>query len=148
MAAVAGRVDAAVTYEPYLQAAVDEGDTCKMIYTAAEKTGLIADALSSRAISPRATPTRSSASCRLGRRGRLRCREPRGGSGDHRREVGEEVEALDRASRASSCSAWRRRSDFLENDYEALRKDIRTIMSDQGEIEAEPEATTSRHLVR
>src|SRR5918996_5131907 len=33
-AAVAGRVDVAVTYEPYLQAAVKEGDNCEVIYTA------------------------------------------------------------------------------------------------------------------
>ncbi|MEZ5073246.1 MAG: ABC transporter substrate-binding protein [Solirubrobacterales bacterium] len=44
-AAVAGRVDVAVTYEPYLQAALEEGDNCKIIYTAKERPGLISDAL-------------------------------------------------------------------------------------------------------
>ena len=41
----AGRVDVAVTYEPYLQAALEEGDNCEIIYTAAERPGLISDAL-------------------------------------------------------------------------------------------------------
>ena len=31
--------------------------------------------------------------------------------------------------------------DFLENDYEALWNDIRTIMFDQGQIETEPEVS-------
>lgn len=44
-AAVAGRVDVAVTYEPYLQAALKEGDNCEVIYTANERPGLISDTL-------------------------------------------------------------------------------------------------------
>jgi NitT/TauT family transport system substrate-binding protein len=42
-AAIAKRVDAAVTYEPYLTAALGQDPAFKLIYTAAEKPGLISD---------------------------------------------------------------------------------------------------------
>jgi NitT/TauT family transport system substrate-binding protein len=42
-AAIAKRVDAAVTYEPYLTAALNQDPAFKLIYTAAEKPGLISD---------------------------------------------------------------------------------------------------------
>jgi NitT/TauT family transport system substrate-binding protein len=42
-AAIAGRVDAAVTYEPYISQAVAEDSGFKVLYTAAEKPGLISD---------------------------------------------------------------------------------------------------------
>ncbi len=46
LALIAGRVDAAVTYEPYISAALSKGGDYKLLYTAAEKPGLIADMLS------------------------------------------------------------------------------------------------------
>jgi NitT/TauT family transport system substrate-binding protein len=42
-AAIAKRVDAAVTYEPYLTAALQQDPSFKLIYTADEKPGLISD---------------------------------------------------------------------------------------------------------
>jgi NitT/TauT family transport system substrate-binding protein len=48
LALIAGRVDAAVTYEPYISAALSQADGHKVIYTAAEKPGLISDLLSAR----------------------------------------------------------------------------------------------------
>jgi len=44
-AAIAGRVDAAVTYEPYLTAALGEDPEFKLLYTAGERPGLISDIL-------------------------------------------------------------------------------------------------------
>lgn len=41
--AIAKRVDAAVTYEPYLTAALGQDPAFKLIYTAAQKPGLISD---------------------------------------------------------------------------------------------------------
>jgi len=55
-AVVAGQVDVAVTYEPYLQAALVEGDNCEIIYTANERPGLISDALASTPSSPSRIP--------------------------------------------------------------------------------------------
>lgn len=45
LALISGQVDAAVTYEPYVSAALAQGDGHKVIYTAAEKPGLISDML-------------------------------------------------------------------------------------------------------
>lgn len=44
-ALVDGKVDAAVTYEPYISAVVAQNSAIKAIYTAAEKPGLISDVL-------------------------------------------------------------------------------------------------------
>jgi len=44
-AAIAGRVDAAVTYEPYLTAALKQGKGFHLIYTAGRKPGVISDLL-------------------------------------------------------------------------------------------------------
>jgi NitT/TauT family transport system substrate-binding protein len=43
LALIAGRVDAAVTYEPYISAALKQGQGYQVLYTAAEKPGLISD---------------------------------------------------------------------------------------------------------
>ncbi len=45
LAAIAGRVDAAVTYEPYVSTALAEDDSYKVIYDASAAPGLISDLL-------------------------------------------------------------------------------------------------------
>ncbi|MEA4838993.1 MAG: ABC transporter substrate-binding protein [Rhodospirillaceae bacterium] len=45
LALIAGRVDAAVTYEPYISTALKQGGNYKVLYTASEKPGLISDLL-------------------------------------------------------------------------------------------------------
>ncbi|WP_374788941.1 ABC transporter substrate-binding protein [Brucella oryzae] len=45
LALIADRVDAAVTYEPYISTTLTQGGDYKVIYTAAEKPGLIGDML-------------------------------------------------------------------------------------------------------
>ncbi|NCU20807.1 transporter substrate-binding domain-containing protein, partial [Candidatus Falkowbacteria bacterium] len=45
LALIAGRVDAAVTYEPYISTALAQDGGYKVLYTAAEKPGLISDML-------------------------------------------------------------------------------------------------------
>lgn len=42
-AAIAGQVDVAVTYEPYISAALAQGSGYRILYSAAEKPGLISD---------------------------------------------------------------------------------------------------------
>ncbi len=44
-AAIAGQVDAAVTYEPYISAALAKGGGYRILYSAKEKPGLISDVL-------------------------------------------------------------------------------------------------------
>lgn len=43
LALIAGRVDIAVTYEPYISAALKQGDDHHVLYTSAERPGLISD---------------------------------------------------------------------------------------------------------
>lgn len=43
LALIAGRVDVAVTYEPYISAALRESEDYAVLYTSAEKPGLISD---------------------------------------------------------------------------------------------------------
>lgn len=43
LALIAGQVDAAVTYEPYISAALSQGNGQKVLLTAAERPGLISD---------------------------------------------------------------------------------------------------------
>lgn len=45
LALIAGRVHVAVTYEPYISAALAQGPDFKVLYTAGEKPGLISDVL-------------------------------------------------------------------------------------------------------
>jgi NitT/TauT family transport system substrate-binding protein len=49
LAMIAGRVDAAVSYEPYISAALGQDAGKKVLYTAAEKPGLISDMLTAKA---------------------------------------------------------------------------------------------------
>ena len=48
-ALIAGQVDSAVTYEPYISEAVNQNGDIKLLYTAAERSGLISDVLAARA---------------------------------------------------------------------------------------------------
>ena len=45
LALIAGRVDVAVTYEPYISAALAQGTDFKILFSAGEKPGLISDVL-------------------------------------------------------------------------------------------------------
>jgi NitT/TauT family transport system substrate-binding protein len=57
LALIAGRVDAAVTYEPYASKALSQGGGFKILYTAAEKPGLISDMLTATSEWIKANPT-------------------------------------------------------------------------------------------
>ena len=48
-ALIAGQVDSAVTYEPYISEAVNQNADIKLLYTAAERSGLISDVLAASA---------------------------------------------------------------------------------------------------
>lgn len=48
-ALIAGQVDVAVTYEPYISAALAENQDLRLLYTAAKRPGLISDVLAIRA---------------------------------------------------------------------------------------------------
>lgn len=48
-ALIAGQVDSAVTYEPYISEAVNQNPDIQLLYTAAERSGLISDVLAASA---------------------------------------------------------------------------------------------------
>jgi NitT/TauT family transport system substrate-binding protein len=141
-AAVAGRVDVAVTYEPYLQAAVQEGENCEIIYTAGENPGLISDALAINTEFAESDPEAVTGVLQAW-----------GDAVDYYNEntkdaqaiiaeaVGSKPEELGTTFKGVELFDLQQSADYLESDYETLWNDIRTIMVDQGQIETEPEVT-------
>jgi NitT/TauT family transport system substrate-binding protein len=141
-AAVAGRVDVAVTYEPYLQAAVREGEDCEIIYTAGENPGLISDALAINTEFAESNPEAVTGVLQAW-----------GDAVDYYNEntkdaqaiiaenVGSKPEELGTTFKGVELFDLQQSADYLESDYETLWNDIRTIMVDQGQIETEPEVT-------
>ena len=139
-AAVAGRVDVAVTYEPYLQAAIKEGDNCRIIYTAGENPGLISDALAINSEFAESDPDAVTGVLQAW-----------GDAVDYYNEntadaqaiiaenVGSKPEELGSTFKGVQLFDLQQSVDYLENDYETLWNDIRQIMVDQGQIEAEPD---------
>ncbi len=141
-AAVAGRVDVAVTYEPYLQAAVEEGDNCKIIYTAAENEGLISDALAVNSEFAESDPDAVVGVLQAwGDAVDYYNENPEDAQAIIAENVGESPKALGPSFEGVELFDLQQSQDFLENDYEALWNDIRTIMFDQGQIESEPEVS-------
>ncbi|WP_421761496.1 ABC transporter substrate-binding protein [Devosia sp.] len=57
LALIAGRVDVAVTYEPYISAALAQGPDFKILFSAGEKPGLISDILAAQSDFLAAHPT-------------------------------------------------------------------------------------------
>jgi NitT/TauT family transport system substrate-binding protein len=138
-AAVAGRVDVAVTYQPYLGTAVQDGDDCEVIYTAGENPGLISDAL---AISTELAESDPEAVV-----GVLRAW---GDAVDYYNEntkdaqtiiaenVGSKPGELATTFEGVDLFDLQESQDYLENDYESLWNEISTILVDQGQIDSEP----------
>ncbi|KAA0274314.1 MAG: ABC transporter substrate-binding protein [Acidobacteria bacterium] len=140
-AAVAGKVDVAVTYEPYLQAALDEGDDCKIIFSAEERPGLISDPLS---FSPDFIESNPDAVV-----GVLRAWDDAVEFYNSNTEeaqaivaeaVGEKPDALASSFDGIKLFSLQESQDFLENDFVPLWDDIGQIMVDQGQIEEVPDA--------
>jgi NitT/TauT family transport system substrate-binding protein len=139
-AAVAGRVDVAVTYEPYLQAAIEEGDNCRIIYTAKERPGLISDALGFSTDFAESNPDAVI--------GVMKAWDdavdfynsnPDEAQAIIAEAVGEKPEALGPSFKGIKLFDLQESQDFLENDYESLWGDIAQIMLDQGQIKEVPD---------
>ncbi|MQA74346.1 MAG: ABC transporter substrate-binding protein [Solirubrobacterales bacterium] len=139
-AAVAGRVDVAVTYQPYLQAAVEEGDNCEIIFTAGENPGLISDALAINSEFAESDPDAV-----------VGVLQAWGDAVDFYNESTKEAQAIIAKNVGSKPGELgstfegvqlfdlQQSQDYLAKDYESLWADIRSIMLDQGQIESEPD---------
>jgi NitT/TauT family transport system substrate-binding protein len=138
-AAVAGRVDVAVTYQPYLGTAVDEGDDCKVIYTAGENPGLISDAL---AISTELAESEPEAVVGVLRAWGDAVDYYNSNTKDAQaiiaEKVGSKPEELATTFKGVELFDLQQSVDYLENDYEALWNEISTILVGQGQIDSEP----------
>lgn len=141
-AAVAGRVDVAVTYQPYLQAAIEEGEDCQVIYTAAERPGLISDGLAVQAQFAEENPDAVVAALQAW-----------GDAVDFYEENTKEAQAIIAENVGSNPGELRETFDgvelfglaesqeFLGNEYEALWNDIKAIMDEQGQLEGDPQVS-------
>ncbi len=139
-AAVAGRVDVAVTYEPYLQAAIEEGDNCKIIYTAQERPGLISDALGFSTDFAESNPDAVVGVLNAwGDAVDFYNSNPEEAQAIIAKAVGEKPEALGPSFKGIKLFDLQQSQDFLENDYEGLWGDIGQIMLDQGQIKEVPD---------
>jgi NitT/TauT family transport system substrate-binding protein len=141
-AAVAGRVDVAVTYEPYLQAAVKEGDNCEVIYTAGENPGLISDALAVNTDFAESDPDAVAGVLQAwGDAVDFYNSNTKEAQAIIAKNVGSKPEELTSTFKGVKLYDLQQSQDYLDNDYEALWNDIRSIMVDQGQIETEPEVS-------
>lgn len=139
-AAVAGRVDVAVTYEPYLQAAIEEGDNCEIIYTAAERPGLISDALAVNTQFAEESPEAVHGILRAwGDAVDFYNENTKEAQAIIAENVGETPAALGPSFEGVQLFTLEESQEYLENEYEGLWDDIRGIMVDQGQIESEPD---------
>jgi NitT/TauT family transport system substrate-binding protein len=138
-AAVAGRVDVATTYEPYLQAAVQEGEDCEVIYTAAERPGLISDAL--------AVNTQFAEENPEAVQGVLLAWDDAVDFYNENTEeaqaiiaenVGEKPEDLRASFEGVELYDLEQSQDYLQNEYPTLWEDVGSILVEQGQIETEP----------
>lgn len=139
-ALVAGRVPVAVTYEPYLTAAEERG--ANVIYTAAERPGLISDALAFNTEFAEQDPEAVA--------GVLRAWDQ---AVDFYNENTKEAQAIIAENVGSKPAELgpsfegvelfdlQQSQDYLENDYPGLWDEIKGIMADQGQIEGDPDVT-------
>ena len=139
-AAVAGRVDVAVTYEPYLQAALKEGNDCKIIYTADERPGLISDALGFEPGFAESNPDAVVGVMQAwGDALDFYKSNPDEAKAIIAKAVGEKPEALAPSFDGIRLFDQQQSQDYLNDDYEGLWNDIRAIMKEQGQIKTEPD---------
>lgn len=139
-AAVAGRVDIAVTYEPYLQAAIEEGDNCEIIYTAAERPGLISDALAVNTEFAEQNPEAVSGVLRAwGDAIDFYNENTKEAQAIIAENVGEKPAALRPSFEGVQLFSLEESQEYLNTEYEGLWTDIGEIMLDQGQIDQVPD---------
>jgi NitT/TauT family transport system substrate-binding protein len=138
-AVTAGRVDVATTYQPYLQKALDEGENCKILYTAAERPGIISDGLAFNTEFAEENPEAVV--------GVLRAWDDAVDFYNENTEQAQAIIAENVDSKPAELEVvWKgvrlfdleESQDFLEKDYEKLWNDVASTMVEQGQIESKP----------
>lgn len=135
-AAIAGKVDAAVTYEPYLTTALGQDDDFKLLYTAEEKPGLIADLL---AVSTKLAEEQPDAV-----KGLLAAWDdavdfynsnPQEAQAIIAKGVGAKPEELETSFAGVDLFDSDRAKAFFASDWPELAKTLQDILREQGELE-------------
>jgi NitT/TauT family transport system substrate-binding protein len=140
-AAVSGRIDVAVTYQPYLQTALDQNDDCEVIYTAGERPGLISDGLALSTDFIESNPEAVTGVLQAwGDAVDFYNSNTKEAQAIIAKNVGSDPKELGSTFAGVKLFDLQQSQDFLENDYEALWNDIRAILSEQDQIDGEPNA--------
>lgn len=138
-AVAAGRVDVAATYEPYLQAALEENEDCEVLYTANERPGLISDVLAVNTEFAEGNPDAIAGV--LAAWGdavdfyEQNTEEAQAIIADN---VGEKPDALRASFEGVRLFGLDESHEYLENDYADLWADVAGILLEQGQIDSEP----------
>lgn len=141
-AVVAGRVDVAVTYQPYLQAAVAEDSNCHILYTAGERPGLISDGLVVNADFADSNPDAVVGVMKAWDDAVAFYRsDPKEAKAIISRALGASPKSLESSFKGVKLFSLKESQDFLETDYPDLWSEIGGIMKEQGQIKAVPDVS-------
>jgi len=143
LALIAGRVDAAVTYEPYISTALAQDKSYKVIFTAAEKPGLISDMLSATSEWIKAHPTEVQGLIRAWDESINFIRQnPDEGSALIAKAVGSPMEEFEPAFKGVRLYNVAENVVFLKGDFQATIQAIGEIMqaTNPNEIKKIPSA--------
>jgi NitT/TauT family transport system substrate-binding protein len=140
-AAIAGRVDAAVTYEPYLTAAISKGSGFHLIYTADERPGLISDQLAVNKDFAEANPDLISNALRAWNDGVQFYRtHPAEAQAIIAKHVGESPADLAPTFKGVQLFDVSQSQQFLTQEFPKLAPEVTTLLKQEGGIEGNPDA--------
>lgn len=143
LALIAGRVDAAVTYEPYISTALAQDGGYKVLYTAAEKPGLISDMLTASGAWIAANPDEVKAIILAWDDAVRFIREnPAEGKAMIAKAVGSPMEEFDPAFEGVRLYDLAENLTFVQGDFQATLAEIGAIMqaTNPDEIKTVPAA--------
>ena len=138
-AVAAGRVDVAATYEPYLQAALEQNEDCRVLYTANERPGLISDVLAVNTEFAEQNPDAiAGVLAAWGDAVDFYEQNTEEGQAIIAENVGEKPEALAASFEGVRLFGLPESHEYLENDYADLWADVAGILVEQGQVDSEP----------
>lgn len=136
-AAIAGRVDAAATYQPFLSAAQKEGNL-DLIYTAGERPGLISDVLAVTESFANENPDAVVAALKAWDQAVEFLRSnPDEGNAIVAEAVGLEEDLVAEEYEGIPLFDLRESHEYLTNDFVGLMGDLETLLREEGLLEGE-----------
>lgn len=142
-AAIAGRVDVAVTYEPYLTAALGQDPQFKLVYTAGERPGLISDVLVANADFAEQNPDALVCAMKAWDEAvafyNANTEEAQGIIAE---KVGAQPEELAESFAGVELYDLAQSQEFLETEFVELANQIEEILKQQESLEGDPDAAS------